>query len=1176
VSEPGGERRIVTVLMADIAGSTTIGEQLGPERSKFLFDEIVQLIAAEVRRFSGTVAQLTGDGLYALFGAPQAHEDDSERAVRAALAAQETLGDYATQVEEAYGVELGARFGINTGPVVLLAGEAPPDERYNALGDTVNVAARLQALAGEGRVAVGPATARQIESRFELQSLGEVELKGKSAPVEAFLVAGERAVSTEARAATPFVGRGAELATLQGVVADLATGRGAVVSITGEPGIGKSRLVAETRAGFADGVTFLEGQGAAYAESFAYWPVRDLLRDWLGLGISDPEARARLELKAALARLNGRTENAYPFLATLLGVALEPDLAQQLNELSRDSVQRQTVEAVQDLLSALADERPLCLVLEDLHWADEATLELLEELLPLAEEEAVVLVLLYRSEREHRAWQLGQLARQRYPHRYHELELRPLERDDALAIADAELPEQVAEILVDRAGGNPFFLEEALRDLVERGALRRENGRYELAVGIDELRVPALVQEALQARLDRLTPATKEVVGVASVIGRTFGLPLLEQVASQEQLRQSLSELQRLELVVEERRRPAPEYRFRHGLVQEAAYAGLTESRRRSLHRSVGDALEQLAEEEAPEAYAVLGRHFAEGDEPERAADYLLKAGDVARGLDAEEEALEHYRRALDFLDRLGDGRRARDTLLKIALTHHLAFDFERADRAYQDAFSRRVPEPQRFELTERLDTTSLELDAFVPGYSYWQASWDFVWNLFRGLLQLDRDLNVVPALAESFRVSPDGRTYRFEIRKDARWSDGHPVTADDFAYTLHAMRDENVTTAHLLEPIDEAAALGPHALELRLHQPREYLPYLLAMPATCPWPRHVCERLGDDWRGPENLVGNGPFVLTDVSADEYRLSASAHWPLPRGNVRDLHFAVENVEQAAPRWVAGQLDVLRVVRVWPEDAVAAPETVLESSSGLSVWFVSFVSDRPPFDDVRVRQAFSKATDRRALKDATGFPGEPAERGGMIPPAMTAHSHRAGLAYDPDLARQLLAEAGFPDGRGLPQLTMQARVVQTGERLAEQWHEALGVEIRVVPLVAGIYRGSEAHAVMDGWIADYPDPQNYLESLHAIPAMHVLRDERIEGLLAQARALRDRRARIRLYEEVEHIWITEQAAVLPLDYFRQYALRRSWVEGYWVNPCIAAPFDGVRVVPPGRGDAAKTV
>lgn len=1162
MGEPAGERRIVTVLMADVVGSTTIGEQLGPERSKFLFDEILRLIADEVEQFGGTVAQLTGDGLFAVFGAPDAHEDDSERAVRAALAAQKTLADYAGEVAEAYGVALAARFGINTGPVVLTGGDAPAGERYNALGDTVNVAARLQTVAGEGGVAVGPSTARQVESRFELEPLGEVELKGKGAPMEAFGVSGERGAKPEARAVTPFVGREAERAALEGVLGDLAAGGGAVVSITGEPGIGKSRLVAETRARFADQVRFLEGQGVAYAESFPYWPVRDLLRDWLELGISDPEARARLELKAALSQLE--EGDSYPFLATLLGLALEPDLARKIGELSSDSVQRQTFEAVYELLLALALEKPLCVVLEDLHWADESTLELLEGLLPVVDEEAIALVLLYRSERDHRSWELGQLARRRYPHRFHELELGPLEREDALAIADAKLPDRVADLLAERAGGNPFFLEEALRDLVERGALRRENGRYELAVDLEELHVPALVQEALQARLDRLSPATKELVGVASVIGRSFALPLLEQVTPPEHLRPSLSELQRLELVVEERRRPAPEYRFRHGLVQEAAYAGLTESRRRSLHRSVGVALEELSEEDAPEAYALLGRHFAEGDEPQRAANYLLKAGDAARGLDAEEEALGHYRRALEFLDRLGDRRRARDALLKIALTHHLAFEFEEADRAYSEAFSRRVPEPERVLPTERLDATTLELEALAPGHSYWQATWDFLPNLFRGLLQLDRDLNVLPAMAESFGISADGTTYRFDLRRDARWSDGSPLTADDFAYTWRTMREERLQTAHLLEPIGEAVALGPHTLEVRLREPRESLLYLLAIPATYPWPRHKCEELGDEWRLPQNLVGNGPYVLAGHADGEYVLVPSEGWSLPRGNVRDAHFWWATVDEAAPRWIAGELDLVRVVRAWPKDAVAAPRTVLESAGGLAVWYVAFASDRAPFDDVVVRRAFAHATDRRALTKAGGFRGEPAERGGMIPPAMPGHSHRAGLVHDRELARRLLAEAGFPEGRGLPELTMSARVVRSGAELARQWREVLGVETRVVELEAGAYEGSDAHAVLDGWIADYPDSHNFLDMIYAFPALHILRDERVEPLLVQARALRDRRARISVYEEVEHIWVTEQAAVLPLDYFRQYAIRRPWVEGYWVNACSAAPLDQVSI------------
>ena len=364
--------------------------------------------------------------------------------------------------------------------------------------------------------------------------------------------------------------------------------------------------------------------------------MRELLRDWLRLGVSEPEARVRLELKAGLATaLGGDAEEVYPFMATVLGLSLEPDAADRLRQLSRESVQRQTIDGVERLVRSMARERPLCLVVEDLHWADESTLELLEELLPVTEEEAICLLLLYRSEREHRSWDLGDHARRQYPHRYHELELPVLDSEASRMLAGgaagAELPAAVADELADRAGGNPFFLEEALRDLVERGALRRENGRYELAAGGDGIVIPELVQETLQARLDRLEADTREVINIAAVVGRNFGLPLLECVAPRASLGPALSELQRLELVVEERRRPAPEYRFRHGLVQEVAYATLVEQRRRELHNSVGRALEELHRDSPSEVYGLLARHFSEADEAEPAVEYLLKAGDAAR-----------------------------------------------------------------------------------------------------------------------------------------------------------------------------------------------------------------------------------------------------------------------------------------------------------------------------------------------------------------------------------------------------------------------------------------------------------------------------------------------------------------------------------------------------------------
>jgi class 3 adenylate cyclase len=505
---PVGERRIVSVLLADIADSTAIGERLGPERSKFLFDEVTRLLSGEVKRFGGTIAQLTGDGLYALFGVPHAHDDDAERAVRAALAMQAVLAAYAKDVEEAYGVELAGRVGVNTGPVVLLPDDAPDEERFNALGDTVNTAARLQTAAGRGAVAVSPATAQQIGGAFDLESIGELALKGKSAPLEVFRVGDER--EREERRLSPLVGRDAELAALDDVMADLADGRGAIVAITGEPGIGKSRLIAEVRRRAEDRVRFFGTQGISYAEDVPYYPLRELLRACLGLGMADPEARVRLELKAQLAgALREQADAYYPFLASLLGLTLEDDAAQRLDALARDSVQRQSHEAVAELVRALAQERPVCLVLEDLHFADEPTLELFEELLQLAEEEPVALLLAYRHDPDLRSWELGEAARRRYRHRFRELLLEPLDASDGARLASAAagraLPDDVAAQLAERTGGNPLFLEEAARDAVERG---------------DGAAVPAAIQETLQARLDRLAPDVRDVASVASVVGR--------------------------------------------------------------------------------------------------------------------------------------------------------------------------------------------------------------------------------------------------------------------------------------------------------------------------------------------------------------------------------------------------------------------------------------------------------------------------------------------------------------------------------------------------------------------------------------------------------------------------------------------------------------------------------
>jgi class 3 adenylate cyclase len=721
-----GERRTVSVLMVDVADSTTIGERLGPERSKFLFDEVVRLMAGAVERFGGTVAQLSGDGLYALFGAPVAHDDDAERAVRAGLAIHEALATYAQDVGDAYGIELAARVGVNTGLVVLVPEDAPAEERYNALGDTVNVAARLQTHAGVGGIAVGSETARHLSGVFELESLGALDLKGKADRLEASLIVGERGDRKGTR--SPLVAREAELAALTDALDALLDGRGAIVAITGEAGIGKSRLAVEARDRYADRVRFLEAQAVSFAEEIPYYPLRSLLRGWLGLGLDDPEARVRLELKTSLAGVLGdRGEVAYPFIGTLLGLDLEPG-AREAVDLAPDAVKLQTHRILGELVTALARERALCLVLEDLHAADEPTLELVEELLPLTDGAPVLFVLLYRSDPDNAAWDLGEHARRHHRHRFSELALEPLDAEASASLAEsaagAELPETVAKLLTERTGGNPFFLEEALADLVEQGSLRRVNNHVELTVPESALTLPSAVLEALQARLDRLTPEARELAAVTSVVGARFGTQLLERLVPRQRLAAGLSELQRLELVVEAQRRPSAEYRFRHGLVRQAAYEGLLREDRRTLHLRVGTALEQLVEEDVAVAPGTLAHHFAEADDAERAARYLLAAGDAARAVYADEEAIASWRRALAFLDRLGDFERVRAALCKIALSHHLSFDFEHANQAWADAAARPGPSPRRLEPTERLrvfaDAPTVEGPHRVtPGYAY-------------------------------------------------------------------------------------------------------------------------------------------------------------------------------------------------------------------------------------------------------------------------------------------------------------------------------------------------------------------------------------------------------------------------------------------------------------------------
>ena len=437
------ERKVVTALFVDVVGSTALAERLDPEDVKLVVGEAVSRIVGEVEALGGHVKDLAGDGVLAFFGAPTTREDDAERAVLTGLRVVAEMEEYAREVLRGWGVDgFGVRVGAATGPVVVgeLGGGARVE--YAAFGDAVNTAARLQGAAEPGGVLVDEPTHRALEPLFAWGPARELELKGKSALVRAWSVLGAQAGARRVRgipgADAPLVGRSRELGVGREALGALRDGTGGVLVVSGDPGIGKTRLLSELRVrAEASGIRWLEGRCVSYGESLPYWPFRDLLRsEWIGAGAGDAELRVRVGLRRRLEQLfAGRAGEHYPYLGTLLDVALEPDAAARTTQLSPEALQWRTFEVVGDLFARLAEEAPLALAFEDVHWADATSILLLEQLLVLAEQSPVLLVLSLRPERDHAAWSLRERAAREYPHLVRELELGPLGDADGELLA---------------------------------------------------------------------------------------------------------------------------------------------------------------------------------------------------------------------------------------------------------------------------------------------------------------------------------------------------------------------------------------------------------------------------------------------------------------------------------------------------------------------------------------------------------------------------------------------------------------------------------------------------------------------------------------------------------------------------------------------------------------------
>jgi class 3 adenylate cyclase/tetratricopeptide (TPR) repeat protein len=639
----GGERKIVTVMFCDLVGSTQIAEQMDPEEYRDLLDAYLKLAIDRIAAMDGVVNQLAGDGFMALFGAPTALEDEPGRATEAALNIQGALVEYNRENSER-GIELRARIGIHTGPVVV--GNVGTDLKtdYTAIGDTTNLASRLQTLAQPGCILISDAMRRLVEGRFKLHKAGPFDVAGKSEPVEAFEV--ERKFSgvtpialARARGLTPLVGFQGELEQLEACFDRLDRGYAQIVSVVGETGSGKSRLIHEFKRRLTTrNVLVIEARCSSLTRNVPFVTVSSILKQMFQIGPSESAESAKAKVAHQLASLEGSTEDLLPGLVSLaIG---ENEVADREPE---GGQRERGVRAVGELLERLSQRKPLVMILENLHWLDDASRELIGLCVSGLYRASVMILLTHRPDFSVNWRSSSALTR---------LRLQPFGPEEAAQIvrarAGGRLPQELEQRIVERADGNPFFLEEITRGLLEQGYIVQEDEELRLTRPVDEIEIPATVQEVIEARLDRLSPAAKRTAQIASVFGRQVRVDQLAALLQPEGIDAELElrELEERDIIRRETGPTGQDYRFGESLTLTVAYGGLLLKERRQLHERIGNLLERAPDTGAGERSGVVAQHLARGEDRAKAVESLLRAAREAEEMPSYSSALELYRGA--------------------------------------------------------------------------------------------------------------------------------------------------------------------------------------------------------------------------------------------------------------------------------------------------------------------------------------------------------------------------------------------------------------------------------------------------------------------------------------------------------------------------------------------------
>jgi ABC-type oligopeptide transport system substrate-binding subunit/class 3 adenylate cyclase len=1247
----------VTFLFTDIEGSTQLLDRLRDQYATLLADQR-SILRSAFAKWNGSEIDTQGDAFFVAF--PRATE-----AVSAVVDIQRTLATHTWPQN----VEVRVRMGLHTGEPLKA------EEGY--VGMDVHRAARIAHVGHGGQVLLSETTTPLLRDELpegvSLLDLGRHRLKDLRQPehIRQLVIEGlpsefpplksleelppelalglgavhlpsflEPDAETEGQVPV-FVARERELAQLDGCLQEMLSGEGKVVFLEGGPGRGKTALLeAFARSAIATHPDLLvfSGDGNAHTGiGDPYLLFREALSmlsgdveaKWAAGSISTEHARRLWEIcpftaqslvnygpdlvevfvsgKGLLARISAAVPDQRGLLQALRA------LADKTGSGSGDLEQKALFEQYTQVLIQIAERHPLVLVLDDLQWADTASINLLFHLGRCLGGHRILVVGAYRAEEitlgrgddRHPLERVLNEFKRLYGDVCIDLSQQPEEEERRFvdALLDNEpnrLGEEFCQALHAHTGGHPLFTIELLRNLQERGDLvQDENGCWLEGSHLDWNVLPPRVEGVIEERICRLEDELRDLLAVASVEGEDFTAQVVAQVEELNErrlLRQLSGELEKRHRLVHGRgeqvvgEHTLSQYRFSHALFQQFLYNDLSPGERRLLHKEVAQVLEQLYAGNLDQISLQLAHHYSQANEGEKAVHYLILVGDQARNIYGHQEAIDFYQRALSFQEKLGDYDGAARTQMKLGQTYHSNFDYKRANESYEQGFRlwQRAseirsavpfsPSPDPLRLLIYRDPFTLD-----PGLSNDIHSASIIDHLFSGLLEYTPEMAVLPDVAQRWEIQEGGRRYVFHLREDTHWSDGTPVTAEDFVYAWRRVLNpaNQSGSEELLYDIKGARAFhqgetsdteslgirtnGPYTLEVELEEPAGYFLQLMAHETTFPIPRHVVERLGEKWTEVDSIVVNGPFLIKKWQHGKSltlvrNLNHSGRFS---GNLQRVEINIHSISESQnliAMYEADDLDMMQITYFPPEEKNRLRRQHLSdyfSTPNLTVRFLVFNTVRAPFDDPRIRQAFMMAADKQARGTAASEGPVIPARGGILPPGMPGHSPDIGMPYDPIEAQELMAQAGYPNGRGFPVVEVIIWPDAEGqmEGIRRSWREALGVEVAYKKMslidVHKIAKCEPFHMALQGWAPDYPDPDNFLR-VGFRKEISGWDGAAFDGLVVKARRILDQTQRLKLYQEADRILI-EEAVVLPFIYNMTHLLVKPWVKRFPILP-----------------------